>query len=103
MNCPNCQTKNRISAFFCKDCGAALSCPRCREALPDQAEYCDNCGQRIAIAVASESTHSVRERPAQRDQSETGISPEPVPPLDLNAQPSNEEITKGNRSGGVRQ
>lgn len=49
MICQNCQTLNRESANFCKNCGSLLLqvCPRCKIELPEAPTYCDNCGLRL--------------------------------------------------------
>nr|MBI2905253.1 zinc-ribbon domain-containing protein [Chloroflexota bacterium] len=49
MNCPNCQTPNRDTANFCKQCGMLLAqtCPRCGVNLPDEVVHCDHCGLKL--------------------------------------------------------
>ncbi len=46
MICPNCQTRNRSGANFCKNCGVLLAanCPRCRAVVQEEANFCDHCG-----------------------------------------------------------
>jgi len=48
--CPNCQTDNRESANFCKECRHWFgpACPRCGTELPEVAKYCDHCGHDLA-------------------------------------------------------
>ncbi|UCH60395.1 MAG: AAA family ATPase [Anaerolineales bacterium] len=53
QTCPACQTNNRDSANFCKNCGNLLvqACPRCSTALPEACKYCDHCGLRLVDPV----------------------------------------------------
>jgi len=48
--CPICQTANRDSANFCKECRHWFgpACPRCGTELPEAAKYCDHCGHDLA-------------------------------------------------------
>ncbi len=91
MQCPNCQTTNRLIAFFCKECGAALFCPRCREALPVQAQFCDNCGQRIFSVIAHEAIHLDPDRHAQQSPPDTDIPPATIPHTSSIVQKTNGE------------
>lgn len=53
MNCPNCRTRNRPDANFCKHCGILLAsnCPRCQAPVQENAKYCDHCGLPFATQI----------------------------------------------------
>jgi len=64
MNCPKCQSSNRETANFCKNCGSLLlqSCPRCNIDLPEAASFCDNCG----LTLVDKSTTIWWDRPGTK-------------------------------------
>lgn len=47
MKCPQCQTENRDSKKFCRECGAKLQavCPQCRSEITPEDKFCGECGQ----------------------------------------------------------
>jgi class 3 adenylate cyclase/tetratricopeptide (TPR) repeat protein len=49
MICQACQTDNRDTAKFCRECGAALEqrCPSCGEPVTAGSNFCDGCGARL--------------------------------------------------------
>jgi len=52
MECLRCQTLNRDTAEFCRECGAALDilCTACGRRLVAGSKFCDSCGA-LALAV----------------------------------------------------
>ena len=77
MTCSNCQTKNRVSARFCKRCGFWLlpDCPFCAIPLPEAAFFCDHCGRPINVFAAP----SVLAQPSPQSPVPNPYSPLPIP------------------------
>jgi class 3 adenylate cyclase len=50
MKCPQCKSKNREKAKFCKECGAKLEhvCPKCGCTYEPDSKYCDECGHKLS-------------------------------------------------------
>jgi hypothetical protein len=50
LNCPYCDTANKVAAGSCEGCGAPLGarqpvgCPKCGNVMPAKSAFCSNCG-----------------------------------------------------------
>jgi class 3 adenylate cyclase len=55
--CPSCETENRSSARFCRECGASFAdrCPDCGNVFEPGQRFCDSCGRALAVVAAPES------------------------------------------------
>ena len=54
MVCPACEIENRVSARFCRECGASLAerCPDCGSVVVAGQRFCDGCGYAFAATKA---------------------------------------------------
>jgi hypothetical protein len=50
LNCPYCDTANKVATGSCEGCGAPLGarqpvgCPKCGNVMPAKSAFCSNCG-----------------------------------------------------------
>jgi class 3 adenylate cyclase/tetratricopeptide (TPR) repeat protein len=68
MECPKCQTENRVDKKFCRECGAELLlvCPNCGTALGPEDKFCGDCGQKLASEAVTQKTEATPD--AERKQ-----------------------------------
>jgi len=54
LNCPYCDTANKVAAASCEGCGAPLgssqpvACPKCGHVMPGGSAFCSNCGAALS-------------------------------------------------------
>ncbi len=55
LNCPYCDTANKVAAASCEACGAPLGvsqpvgCPKCGNVMPAKSGFCSNCGTALRV------------------------------------------------------
>jgi pentatricopeptide repeat protein len=94
MKCPNCQSKNRRKARFCRVCGQRLIvfCPSCGTRQRFDSAFCDNCGHGLgaelpafAPQIQEQQTSDIRPRlrPAATRPKSTASAEKSKTPDDL--------------------
>ncbi len=81
MNCPNCQTENRVAAHFCLNCGFFLDpdCPSCGNNFTSPAKFCDHCGIRLSNTASLAGFFSASPIAGQPQPETAPLRPTPEP------------------------